>query len=97
MAAGALTPMVLTIPETTPEMKALNLKIMKQDLLYFGEGGLLPGTHYVAQVVLKLTAILLPLSHKWIIGMSHHACLVISIQAALSFFRIESREEQGRA
>lgn len=63
----------------------------------FWEGGLLPGTHYVAQVVLKLAAILLPLSHKWIIGMSHHACLVISIQAALSFFRIESREEQGRA
>lgn len=40
VAAGAITPMVLTIPETTPEMKALSLKILKQDLLYFWKGGL---------------------------------------------------------
>lgn len=45
-------------------MKTLSLKILKQDLLYFWKGELLPGTHYVAPAVLKLAAILLPLSLK---------------------------------
>lgn len=47
------------------KMKTLNLKILKQDLLYFWKGWLLSGTHYVAPAVLKLAAILLPLSFKW--------------------------------
>lgn len=71
-------------------MKTLSLKILKQDLLYFWKVGFLPGTHYVAPVILKLAAILLPLSLKWRGSRHEPPCPAhcVLTQADPPFFRV---------